>query len=562
MLCLVIPLRPTAYFRYLRQEILAEIPTGARSILDVGCGAGVLGEWLRRRQQCEVWGIERDPDAAREARERLDRVLDGSVEAVIGDLPAAYFDTLIAADILEHLPDPWAALRALARCVAPNATIVISLPNVQHHAVVRDLLRGRFTYAPDGVLNHTHLRFFTRRTAVDLVRRAGFALERLVPLYVSETDRRAAERGRIPPDLPLPPDVQLEDLYAAGFLLVARAQTAQSDTHDVRVSVVMLTYNRLDLTEPAVASVRATTGQPHELIIVDNGSTDGTPAYLDSLAQQGVRVIKNAVNRGVAAGWNQGLRVATGDCLMVLNNDVIVSGDWLARMTRAAYQVPGAGLVGCRTNAVSGPQALAPDYDDVSDFPVFARRYGALADGSWFELPRVVGFAMLWRRDVYERVGEFDEQFGPANFEDDDYAARTLRAGYRNIVANDVFIHHIGAASHAANNLSVEALVDANRDRFVAKWGALAAPFMAAVWTAYREHIAALAPEQYALPSWAIPDLPPLVLARHFARAGRRLARMGWRTEADAAFRRSLAAAVTVGGVAGWMWNLLPRGRR
>ncbi|MFI5395131.1 MAG: glycosyltransferase [Candidatus Binatia bacterium] len=556
------PIRSTIYFRYPRDEILAQVPSTASTILDVGCGAGLLGAGLRRRQACEVWGIECDPDVAREASTRLHRVIEGTIEAVTQDLPAAYFDTLIATDVFEHLGDPWGAVRALARSLAPNATVIISLPNLQHHAVIRDLLRGRFTYVPAGILDQTHLRFFTRNSAVELVRRAGFTLERIIPLYATGKDRRAAERGRIPSELILPEGVPLEDVYATQFLLVARAAAPRPDTSRVQVSIVMLTYNRLDLTQRAVSSLRETTRQPYELIIVDNGSTDGTHTYLDALERQGVRVIRNSTNRGVAAGWNQGLRVATGDCLMVLNNDVMVSGDWLERMTRAAYHVSNAGLVGCRTNAVSGPQALLSDYDDLGDFPLFARRYAALADGSWFELPRVVAFALLWRREVYKRVGEFDERFGPANFEDDDYALRTLQVGYRNIIANDVFIHHIGAASHAANDLCAETLVRTNHGRFVAKWGAAAAPLLAAVWSGYDEHVATLGPDQYALPGWAIPDLPPPVLARHLAKVGRRLGRLGWRTEAGAVFRRSLRTALTIPGLAGFLWNARPRAPR
>jgi GT2 family glycosyltransferase/2-polyprenyl-3-methyl-5-hydroxy-6-metoxy-1,4-benzoquinol methylase len=550
----MLPMRLTSYFRFAREEIVQQVPPTARRILDVGCGAGILGEQLRRRQPCEVWGIECDPDAAREAGTRLDRVIATTVDAALPELPTAYFDTLIAADVLEHVIDPWGTLRALAPTLAPDATVLISLPNLQHHAVLRDLLGGRFTYAPAGILDQTHLRFFTHASAVELARRAGFHVEHVLPVYDGGRDRRAAQRGGLPADLSIPASVPPEDVYATQFLLVARAPAPPPDTSRVRVSIVMLTFNRLEVTQQAIASLRATSQQPYELIVVDNGSTDGTPAYLDQLEREGVRVVRNAVNRGVAAGWNQGLQLATGDCLMVLNNDVLVAGDWLARMTRAAY-LPRVGLVSCRTHAVSGPQRLIPDYTDLHDFPLFARRYAALADGSWFDLPRVVAFALLWRREVYERIGGFDERYMPANFEDDDYALRSMHAGYRNVVANDVFIHHVGAASHDANQLTPNVLVQENGRRFIAKWGAAAAPFVAAVWTDYDAHISLLEPEQYALPGWALPQVPPTTLARHLAKVGRRLGRHGWYAEARAACCRSMRTAVTAAGITGWLWN-------
>ncbi len=554
------PFRPTAYFRHAREEVLAEVPLTARTVLDVGCGAGVLGERLRTRQPCEVWGIECDPDAAREALGRLDRVIEAHIQDAAAALPAAYFDTLIAADVLEHLDNPWAALRSLARSLTPNATVVLSLPNVQYYRIIQALQRGRFTYVPAGILDQTHLRFFTRASVLELVRRTGFTTERVVPLYGKRRERRAAQRRSPPPGVPVGTDVAVEDFYPTQFIVVARAGVPPPDTSTIRVSIIMLTFNQLELTRQAITSLRRVTRQPYELIVVDNGSTDGTPAYLDDLAHDGVRVVKNAENRGVAAGWNQGLRVATGDCLMVVNNDIVVAGDWLERMVQLAYTIPGCGLVGCRVSAASGAQALAPDYQDLRDFPLFARRYAELADGSWFELARVVAVAMLWRRDVYERVGEFDEQFSPANFEDDDYSLRTLLAGYRNVVANDVFIHHVGSASHGAIASSVLAAAGkANRHHFLTKWGPLATPIIAPRFGGYDEHVALLSPEQYALPAWAVPEVRPRALAQHLAKVGRHLGRYGWRAESLAAFRRSLRAAVSVRGVTGFLWNARPR---
>ena len=552
------PLGLTGYFRHPRRHVLDLVPRSAQSVLDVGCGAGVLGQQLRERQACEVWGIECDPDAARAARGRLDRVIEAPVLQVAAALPRARFDTLIAADVLEHLPDPLAVLRALLPSLAAGATVVLSLPNVQHHGVVRDLLRGRFTYRPAGILDHTHLRFFTRASIGELVRRAGLTPERIVPLYTSGRDRRAARGGRAPAGVAVPAGTPVADFYATQFFVVARCATPPPDTARVRVSIVMLTCNRLDVTRPAIESLRAHTRQPYELIVVDNGSTDGTRAYLDTLERDGVRVIRNPTNRGIAAGWNQGLRAATGDCLMVLNNDVLVAGDWLERMVRTAYGVARAGLVGCRASAISGPQLLLPDYEDTAAFPLFARRYAELADGTWFEIPRVVAVAMLWRREVYERLGDFDERFGP-NLEDDDYSLTALAAGYRNVIANDVFVHHVGSASQPRARAARDEIGRRNRERFIAKWGAAGAPIVATRVLRYEHHVALLEPHQYVLPDWAVPAVPRRTLARQLARAGRRIGRHGWHREARAAFRRSLAARVTLGGLLGLLWHSLAR---
>jgi GT2 family glycosyltransferase/2-polyprenyl-3-methyl-5-hydroxy-6-metoxy-1,4-benzoquinol methylase len=552
-------MRLIKYFRHRREEVLAAVPDTARTILDVGCGAGVLGAALRRRQACEVWGIETDVEAAAEARAALDRVIEKPLPGALDDLPPAYFDTLVLADILEHLADPWTILRRLGDHLSPGATVLISLPNVQNQEVIRGLLRGRFTYVPSGILDATHLRFFTRASAVELVRRAGLTVEEVRPLYGARRDERAVRRSRPPRDLPVDPAIDLADYYASQYLLRARHPGPPPDTSRVRVSIVMLTFNRLDLTRDAVASLQRSTRQPHELILVDNGSSDGTPDYLAGLARDGVRVILNPANRGVPAGWNQGLQQANGDCLAVVNNDILVSGDWLERMTRAAHHVPRAGLVGCRAPAVGGPQMVEPDYDDLRDFPLFARRWSDLLDGSWFELPRIVAVAMLWRREVQDRVGPFDERFSPANFEDDDYSLRVLNAGYRNIVANDVFIHHVGSASHAANALDHDALVSAHRARLLEKWGGRVAPVMGARWAGYEEHVALLGPDQFVLPGWAVPALSRREVARHLSRVGRRLRRLGLATQARAAFAASLRSSWTLAGLGGLAWSAFPR---
>src|SRR5262249_15056038 len=157
-------------------------------------------------------------------------------------------------------------------------------------------VRGRFVYRPSGILDQTHLRFFTRASIVDLVRRAGLSAERIVPLYTSGRDRRAARRGQLPAGIAAADGTPAADFYATQFYVVARCADPPPDTSAVRVSIVVLTYNRLDVTRPAIESLRANTRQPYELIVVDNGSSDGTLDYLDQLERDGVRVIRNPSN--------------------------------------------------------------------------------------------------------------------------------------------------------------------------------------------------------------------------------------------------------------------------
>ena len=162
-----------------RPEVAALVPPGARRILDLGCASGALGAALKARQDCEVVGIESDPAYARDAEGRLDRVVCADLNAYDGDL--GRFDCLVAADVLEHLVDPWAVLQRWAAALEPGCLAVISLPNARHWEVFRELgLRGTFPRRPSGIFDATHLRWFALADIYGLCHAAGLELEQVV----------------------------------------------------------------------------------------------------------------------------------------------------------------------------------------------------------------------------------------------------------------------------------------------------------------------------------------------------------------------------------------------
>ena len=170
--------RAAAYERA-RPEILAYVPRAAARVLDLGCATGTTGAALKQRQAVEVVGVEREPAYAEEARERLDEIITADVEALDpGDL--GRFDALIAADVLEHLVDPWAALRRYARLLQPGGTAVVSLPNVGHWSTYAYLLRGTWPRKPEGIFDATHLRWFTLADATALLAQAGLEAHTVV----------------------------------------------------------------------------------------------------------------------------------------------------------------------------------------------------------------------------------------------------------------------------------------------------------------------------------------------------------------------------------------------
>lgn len=465
------------YFEFDRPELVALVPPTARDMADVGCGAGRLGEAIKTRQECRVVGVEQNPAAAAAARIRLDFVIECDAESLDWPFPPASFDAVVCGDVLEHLRDPLAFLRRVRTWLRPEGVLVTSLPNVRHHSVIRGLLAGDWTYEPAGLLDHTHLRFFTRREVEKLLHRAGFEVSRPTPVpgpgYAEweaagrpgEVNIGGLRVGGIEPQ-------EAEEFYTYQWLAAARPAPPREYG---LTSIVILTHNQLPLTRACFDSIRLLTDEPYELVLVDNGSTDGTPDYLRALAasDERVSVVLNAENHGFPAGCNQGIKAARGEQVLLLNNDTVVTTGWLGRLLRALHSSPSVGLVGPCSNRVSGEQQIPVTYSegDLSGLDGFAWDWGRRHDAQTEATDRLIGFCLFIKRAVIEAVGLLDEEFGIGNFEDDDYCRRAAQAGFQILIARDAFIHHVGGATFAASGVDYDLLMQRNARRFRTKWG-------------------------------------------------------------------------------------------
>jgi glycosyltransferase involved in cell wall biosynthesis/Tfp pilus assembly protein PilF len=240
-------------------------------------------------------------------------------------------------------------------------------------------------------------------------------------------------------------------------------------------SLIILCCNQLNYTRECLESVLQNTRQPYELILVDNGSTDGTAAYLQELQQRAgperVVVIHNETNRGFAAGCNQGLQASAGRYLVLLNNDTVVTTGWLDGLIRWTFHKwPGVGLVGPVTSWPA-PQSVPVDYRSAAELQAFAARRRKDFAGQGESVARLVGFCLLFRREVWEELGGLDETFGLGFFEDDDLCVRAREAGFELIRALDVFIHHHGNSTFKSLGIDAGAQLRANFERFRSKWG-------------------------------------------------------------------------------------------
>ena len=152
------------YFSNERSELLEFIPTDIKMVLDVGCGTGIFGKRLKENFNCVVWGVEQEGVAAAEALHNVDNVINSSFDYSI-DFQSNKFDCIFFNDVLEHLIDPYSALNYAKNLLKPHGYIISSIPNVLHFANIWDILMSMdWKYKQSGIMDETHLRFFTKKS--------------------------------------------------------------------------------------------------------------------------------------------------------------------------------------------------------------------------------------------------------------------------------------------------------------------------------------------------------------------------------------------------------------
>ncbi|MDU4962077.1 MAG: glycosyltransferase [Sporomusaceae bacterium] len=237
-------------------------------------------------------------------------------------------------------------------------------------------------------------------------------------------------------------------------------------------SIIIITYNKFDYNRLCIESIRQFTDPgSYELLVIDNHSTDETVEWLRR--QQDIHCVFNSANTGFPAACNQGIAIARGDSVLLLNNDTIVTPGWLNNLRRCLFSQPEIGAAGAITNSCSNFQSIPCDYADREEMLRFAAAINKPNPDRWENRGRLVGFCMLIKRTVIDTVGLFDETFSPGNYEDDDYSLRIRRAGYRLLLCRDCFIHHFGSVSFSGFGEKAAAfnrLLETNKQKFIDKW--------------------------------------------------------------------------------------------
>lgn len=163
------------YYAFVRKDIAPLLPQHADHVLEIGCGGGATLAWLKETGKVSrTSGIELSPEAGAVAGKRIDQILVGDADQHLASFADGSLDLILCLDVLEHLVDPWVTMRTICSKLRPGGQIIASLPNIRHHSVVLPLLfKGKWQYEEAGIMDRTHLRFFSHDTAVELMTQAG-----------------------------------------------------------------------------------------------------------------------------------------------------------------------------------------------------------------------------------------------------------------------------------------------------------------------------------------------------------------------------------------------------
>jgi len=300
--------KPDSYHEGFNERLFAAVPSRAKRILEVGCAGGRLGHELKLQDPSRyVAGAERDPEAAQLAGERLDDVFVLDVEVDLPPIEPGSLDCILFGDVLEHLVDPEDTLRRYRDLLSDDGLVLVSLPNAQHYSVIKSLLRGDFMYQPAGLLDATHLRFFTSMSFAKLMLDAGFLpkVEDRIRSGVGEQFIHAAAplltHSRVHPDTALEPIDTFQYIVSGSKLPTAPAGFATAP-----ITLVACVDDDDQLESNLLRSPCLEPGTPHETILMRRQTS-------------------------AAEGFNNALEKARHDLVVFVPQDIYLPRGWDSR---------------------------------------------------------------------------------------------------------------------------------------------------------------------------------------------------------------------------------------
>lgn len=448
------------YFDGVNHRLLEYIPLSAQLILEIGCAKGALGQIVKERQPCEYWGLDQHRPSIEIASDHLDHAicLDVEDESPL-PLPNTYFDCLVFGDVLEHLRNPENLLRKLKQHLAPNCTLAVNVPNVAHWTVLEQLLSGNFEYSDSGILDRTHLRFFTPGSFRTMLWEVGFVPTAVK--YLTIPPGRPIDWSAPCTALGLSSEIAsaVTDVYQFTYQASLVSATLDSirgpgvgslEEATTAGSVIVVTYNSATTITECLRSVLETTTPDVEVIVVDNDSRDRTLALVRALNSDRIRIIESPENLGYSKAANLGFRASQGSVLIALNPDCETFPGWYESMV-SALSGAGVAAAGPLSDCVAGdqfveyhlPRNLRPPLEELCTI------LGSHNRGAVSSTKLLVGFCLATKRSLLNEVGLFDEAMILGS-EDLEFSWRCRQFGYQLLICKDAFVRHHQGVSFAS----------------------------------------------------------------------------------------------------------------
>jgi tetratricopeptide (TPR) repeat protein len=275
--------KPENYYKNIRHDLIPLVPEDANCILEVGCAEGMTGNELKKRKNVFVAGIENNKIAAEMARKVLDDVIVGDVECMDIPYSPSAFDCIIFADVLEHLVNPLDVLKKMSKLLKNNGTVIISIPNVQFYGVVHQLIEGNWSYQKEGILDETHLRFFTFKEIEKLIKEAGLSIQKieetLDPQYenFSNDNHTTLKFGRLSIDGLTPEEIRRFFVFQYKIIAGKAVININNETSGESMSIEQLLSEALDHFDKA--EYETAIGNYKEALEIDSTSAEALVGF-------------------------------------------------------------------------------------------------------------------------------------------------------------------------------------------------------------------------------------------------------------------------------------------
>ncbi|MBW2489728.1 MAG: glycosyltransferase, partial [Deltaproteobacteria bacterium] len=444
------------YYSNIREDIPSIITGNPQRILEVGCAEGVMGAFLKKKYNCEYVGVEINSEAAHKAEKRLDHIVIADVEkANLKEhrIAETGFDYIIYGDVLEHLYDPWTVIFEHKKLLRENGYVVVSIPNVRNLKIIDSLVNGNWTYKDEGILDSTHLRFFTLQEIKKMFINCGYDIVDIKCITNPIFDLSKIQ-GQVNIDLPKMTiknvsQEEMSELSTVQFIVKAQKATVSESGRHPKCSIIIPIFNQAEYTRQCIEALyKNTSSSFFEVIVVDNNSTDGTKDYLSSIPEK-VKVITNNENLGFAKACNQGAEHSKGYYLIFLNNDTLPQHGWLEEMINTAEKDSLVGMVGSRLLYPDGTIQHAGVYFNEHGIPYHAFRSAPGDHPAALitrETPGVTGACMLMPKQLFQHIGGFNEDYH-MYVEDVDLCLRTWDVGFKVVYCAESVLTHFESAS-------------------------------------------------------------------------------------------------------------------